>query len=74
MRSKLPFLLISVGLCLPALGYAHGGGLDSCGGHHDRKRGGYHVHRMANYCACYPEEAICKDAATGSQRYGKPKR
>ena len=24
---------------------SHGGGLDSDGGHHDRKRGGYHFHR-----------------------------
>ncbi|NUZ06733.1 YHYH domain-containing protein [Piscinibacter koreensis] len=25
--------------------YAHGGGLDSNGCHHDRKNGGYHCHR-----------------------------
>lgn len=25
--------------------FAHGGGLDSSGGHNDRKRGGYHYHR-----------------------------
>ncbi|WP_156408018.1 YHYH domain-containing protein [Ensifer sp. Root127] len=24
--------------------YAHGGGLDENGCHHDRKRGGYHCH------------------------------
>lgn len=24
---------------------AHGGGLDSSGGHHNRKTGGYHYHR-----------------------------
>lgn len=23
----------------------HGGGLDQCGGHHNRKTGGYHYHR-----------------------------
>lgn len=27
---------------------AHGGGLDSSGCHHDRKRGGYHCHRGLN--------------------------
>ena len=27
--------------------FAHGGGLDSLGCHHDRKRGGYHCHRGA---------------------------
>ncbi len=34
-------------ICLlrSALLGAHGGGLDSQGGHHDRKNGGYHFHR-----------------------------
>jgi micrococcal nuclease len=44
---------------------AHGGGLDGCGGHNDRKRGGYHVHNHALYCQCYPEADGCapdKDA------------
>lgn len=31
--------------CLPGMVWAHGGGLDSSGCHHDRKRGGYHCHR-----------------------------
>lgn len=30
---------------LPAMAFAHGGGLDSAGCHHDRKNGGYHCHR-----------------------------
>jgi len=38
---------------------AHGGGLDSCGGHNDRKNGGYHIHNMSAYCGCHPEEAQC---------------
>jgi len=29
----------------PILAFAHGGGLDANGGHHDRKNGGYHCHR-----------------------------
>lgn len=32
-------------LALPSVALAHGGGLDSNGGHHDRKHGGYHCHR-----------------------------
>ncbi len=35
-----------------------------CGGHNDRKRGGYHVHWMAQYCACHPEEPACKTQPT----------
>jgi hypothetical protein len=33
------------GLFLSTASYAHGGGLDASGCHHDRKRGGYHCHR-----------------------------
>lgn len=66
-------LVLTFGLFLPEIGYAHGGGLDSCGGHNDRKRGGYHVHRMPNYCACYPEQAVCQDE-NGKPKHGKPKR
>lgn len=32
-------------LATTALVFAHGGGLDSQGGHHNRKQGGYHFHR-----------------------------
>jgi hypothetical protein len=34
-----------------ASAFAHGGGLDQMGCHHDRKRGGYHCHRgpLAGY-------------------------
>lgn len=45
----------------PVLG--HGGGLDQCGGHNDRKRGGYHVHNEAEFCACNPEAAQCRSKA-----------
>lgn len=43
--------MISIVLAFSPLS-AHGGGLDHCGGHHDRKNGGYHVHNQAQYCAC----------------------
>lgn len=39
------FLLISVFyFCQIGLAFAHSGGLDSSGGHYDRKNGGYHYH------------------------------
>lgn len=40
---------------------AHSGRTDRCGGHNDRKNGGYHVHNEAKYCSCYPKSKICKD-------------
>jgi len=46
-----PVILTSIGLLLVLLflfsikAFAHGGGLDSLGCHHDRKRGGYHCHQ-----------------------------
>ncbi len=47
--SLLLMLVLPIGTVYP-----HGGGLDQCGGHHDRKQGGYHVHNRRNYCGCYP--------------------
>ena len=42
--------IVRVSFCLlfifmPSLTFAHGGGLDAYGCHHDRKQGGYHCHR-----------------------------
>lgn len=55
ITSKLQFkfsnLAIALGMSLfvislaPTWAFAHGGGLDSAGCHHDRKHGGYHCHR-----------------------------
>jgi len=42
-----------------SIAFSHGGGIDSCGGHGDRKRGGYHVHNQVRYCACYPNLSGC---------------
>lgn len=39
------FTLITLLLILPSSLFAHGGGLDSLGCHHNRKLGGYHCHR-----------------------------
>jgi hypothetical protein len=41
-----PALALVLLLSFPTNGvFAHGGGLDSYGGHNDRKRGNYHFHR-----------------------------
>jgi hypothetical protein len=44
---------------------AHSGGTDSCGGHNDRKHGGYYVHNQAKYCACHPEK--CRPQVQGGK-------
>lgn len=44
MKKKSAGLVI-LALLTPSLAFAHGGGLDSIGCHHDRKRGFYHCHR-----------------------------
>lgn len=62
MRLSRILLALLFAVCLAAAHgplVAHGGGLDRCGGHNDRKHGGYHVHNQAQYCVCYPESAGC---------------
>ena len=45
-RSLLWFLIGVASVCAAfAVVYAHGGGLDAHGCHHNRKAGGYHCHR-----------------------------
>ena len=44
MKKIFAIIVIAV-LALPALSFAHGGGLDGYGCHHNRKQGGYHCHR-----------------------------
>ncbi len=61
-------------LMLAAVVLAHGGGLDSQGGHHDRKHGGYHFHQGPLAGQTFPS----KDAATAALRayyeqQGEPK-
>ena len=41
----LSVALSSALLLAPGMSFAHGGGLDSHGCHHNRKAGGYHCHR-----------------------------
>ncbi|MBI5641169.1 MAG: YHYH domain-containing protein [Nitrospirae bacterium] len=47
-------------LFICSIAFAHGGRTDACGGHRDRKHGGYHVHNYEKYCACHPEAPECK--------------
>ncbi|WP_157619059.1 YHYH domain-containing protein [Skermanella stibiiresistens] len=44
MRSRLLAVLCAVAVFLPSLAFAHSGGLDRNGCHHDRKKGTYHCH------------------------------
>ena len=77
MRQKLQLILLVVVLCLVfgwtfSKVFAHGGGLDSCGGHNDKKHGGYHVHNMALYCGCHPEAADCAVKSPSAPKQVKP--
>jgi len=57
---KVKFLIIILLMMfLAGPVFAHGGGLDKCGGHKDRKQGGYHVHDQARYCSCNPRSENC---------------
>lgn len=54
--------------------YSHPGGLDKCGGHRYKKKGGgYHIHDDAKFCACYPKNKRCTDgkAAALKPKAGK---
>jgi len=42
--NTMKHILLILGLGLSISAFAHSGGTDSQGGHHDRKRGGYHFH------------------------------
>ena len=64
MGRLVPLLLLLLLAVTAARADAHSGGLDRCGGHHDRQRGGYHVHNPARHCGCYPDAASCR-APTG---------
>jgi hypothetical protein len=44
-RISICIAVVFVIVMAAALVFAHGGGLDGQGGHHNRKAGGYHFHR-----------------------------
>lgn len=56
---RMIFACLSLTFLCAEYSYAHSGGTDSCGGHNDRKRGGYHIHNYSKYCACYPNSPEC---------------
>lgn len=61
--SRRPIVFVAIVALLvmpPPVVLSHSGGLDKCGGHHDRKRGGYHVHNWTLYYNCYgwPDELV----------------
>ena len=65
-------LLVVVTLALfSPIAFSHPGGIDNCGGHRYKKKGGgYHIHDNAKFCACYPNNKRC----TGGGKSGpKPK-
>lgn len=45
MMRAVSAAMAAILLAAPSLAFAHSGGLDASGCHHDRKRGGYHCHR-----------------------------
>ena len=49
--------------------WAHGGGLDSNGCHHDRKRGGYHCHRSSYVPSAVPASPPASNFAPATSGY-----
>lgn len=65
--TRLLLILIALALATLAL-IAHGGGLDSYGGHNDRKRGGYHFHRGPLSGRSYADKNAALKALAEAQR------
>lgn len=62
LLSCLLVVSITFIVLLPSSIFAHGGGLDSNGGHHNRKTGEYHCHRCP--CGCSDETNKSIDSST----------
>jgi hypothetical protein len=62
--------IVVIFVFLPALGFAHGGGLDAQGCHNNRKTGDYHCHRSATPAATFssPGGAASRLAPAASRR------
>ena len=71
MKNLIVVLLF---MLLATSALAHGGGTNSCGGHNDRKRGGYHVHNWTKHCACNPDAAECKSDQSKPETKTKKKK
>jgi hypothetical protein len=59
MKAKTQSWIFLLMMFFAGPAFAHGGGLDKCGGHKDRKQGGYHVHDQARFCFCNPQSENC---------------
>lgn len=77
MKAGAGLVVVSLAIVLisPSLSVAHGGGLDSHGCHHDRKRGGYHCHRGAFAGRSFESQAeMLKEQVTSAERPAMPQR
>lgn len=65
-------LVVAMSLFLGATNlFAHGGGLNQCGCHFDRKKNECHCHRESANCGCDCEAASCREKKPSQQ---KPKK
>lgn len=71
MLRRILILGCLIGTFAP-LAYAHGGGLDSLGCHHDRKNGGYHCHRGPLAGRSFASKAEAQKALGDLDRKQKP--
>lgn len=71
---RIAIVLLAAVPVLPGLAWAHGGGLDAHGCHHDRKRGGYHCHRgpLAGRSFNSQAEMLEEKATAEGDKAGKP--
>ncbi len=65
-------LLISCLMAAPSAAFAHGGGLDSLGCHHNRKAGGYHCHRGSLAGQNFGSKAEAQKALQGGPQTQTP--
>lgn len=70
----LAILLISclMAVITPSAAFAHGGGLDSLGCHHNRKAGGYHCHRGSLAGQNFGSKAEAQKALQGGPQTQTP--
>jgi hypothetical protein len=58
--------LLTLFLALPGFAWAHGGGLDANGCHHDRKKGGYHCHGGGAAPASPQRQGVMNSSGVGA--------
>ncbi len=70
-RARIIVLALVLALAVPAVVWAHGGGVDSYGGHNDRKNGGYHFHRGPLSGQSFPSKTSALAALRRHQEAGR---